>query len=351
MNKKKALYFCAGRSSFVENDLEIIQDSFDTEVFVFRPKSTWDTLAAYIKQFLFILTRISKCDIMVCFFASHHSLLPALMGKFFHKPCIIVLGGTDCVSFPSIGYGNFRKKGLGRITCLTYKFATMLLPVHESLADCNYTYQDNDSNKQGFLNFCPALKTPYQVINFGFDPDKWTTSLIKEPNSFITVAAGLGNSYRIQLKGVDLIFEAARHFPEAKFTVIGFPENYNFVNKPENITTYAYVTNEQLKEYYNKHEFYVQVSISEGFPNAICEAMTCGCIPIGSNVGGIPDIIGDTGFILMKRDIDEFRTLIEQAINCNKKEFSEKARQRIITKYPKDLRKNKLQPLLLDLVK
>src|ERR1700722_19097889 len=203
--KKKALYFCAGRSSFVENDLEILSSGFDIKVFVFRPKSSFDTLLVYVKQFFFILGNIFSADILICFFASHHSLLPAFFGKLSGKPCVIVMGGTDCVSFPSIGYGNFSKTGLRGVTKLTYKWADLLLPVHKSLVECNYTYQDGDFNKQGFLYFCPGLKTPYQVINFGFDPEKWNISSKKIPDSFITVAAGLENPYRVKLKGVDLI--------------------------------------------------------------------------------------------------------------------------------------------------
>ena len=347
--KKKALYFCAGRSSFVENDLQILSDEFEIKVFVFRPQSSPDTIWVYARQFFFILSNIFSADILVCFFASHHSLLPAFFGKLFRKPCVIVMGGTDCVSFPSIGYGNFSKKGLRMVTKLTYKWAAILLPVHKSLIECDYTYQDKDYNKQGFLYFCPGLKTPYQEINFGFDPAKWDVSMQKVPNSFITVAAGLENPYRVALKGVDLILGAAESFPNAHFTVIGFPDDYKFTNKPKNLTTYPYVSNDRLKELYGKNEFYLQVSISEGFPNAICEAMMCGCIPIGSNVGAIPDIVGDTGFILEKRDIGKFKEILSRAIDCDKPAFSNKARQRIITNYPKDLRKNQLLPLLTKL--
>ena len=283
-------------------------------------------------------------------FGGHTSLLPALFGKIFRKPCIIICGGTDCVSFPSIGYGNFRGGLLNLVTRWSYKLASNLAPVHKSLVEYDYIYDDNDFKKQGILSFMPDLKTPFTVINYGFDPDKWIESKEKISNSFITVAAGLENSYRARLKGVDLILEAAPYFPQATFTIIGCPDNYKLPVKSSNVKTYSFVSNSELKDIYNKHEFYIQVSMSEGFPNSICEAMTCGCIPVGSNVGGIPDIVGDAGFILMKRNIDQFRNLLSEALNCDRKLFSAKARARIMEKYPKNLREEQLLNLVNKLI-
>jgi glycosyltransferase involved in cell wall biosynthesis len=347
--KRKLLYFYTGNSSFVENDIKSLEGIFEIKKFLFRPSSKGATIGVYVNQFFFLLRHIFSARVIVCFFGSHHSLLPSVIGRIFGKPCVIILGGTDCVSFPSINYGNFNKKGLARVSRWSYKYAFMLLPVHKSLIDSEYTYQDKDYRRQGFLAFCPGLKTPYKVISFGFDPEKWNTSSEKIPDSFITVAAGLGSSYRVKLKGVDLILEAAVKFPHANFTIIGFPEKYKLPENIKNVIPYSYVSNEQLKDFYNKHEFYVQVSMSEGFPNAICEAMTCGCIPIGSNVGGIPDIVGDSGFILYKRDSAEFETLLKRALASDKKKLSEMARKRIIDNYPKDLRAMQLVPLLLEL--
>ena len=188
------------------------------------------------------------------------------------------------------------------------------------------------------------------VINYGFDPDKWLESKEKIPNSFITVAAGLENPYRAKLKGIDLILEAAPRFPNATFTIIGCPDDYKLPVKSANIKTYSFVSNLELKDIYNKNEFYIQVSMSEGFPNAICEAMTCGCIPVGSNVGGIPDIVGDSGFILKHRNIEEFKKLLEKALQSDKKALSSIARSRIMEKYPKNLREGQLLTLVAKLI-
>jgi glycosyltransferase involved in cell wall biosynthesis len=69
--------------------------------------------------------------------------------------------------------------------------------------------------------------------------------------------------------------------------------------------------------------------MAEGFPSAICEAMLCGCIPIGSNVAAIPYIIGDTGFVLHKKDTDKLVELCHTALNADVRTLSRRARARV----------------------
>jgi glycosyltransferase involved in cell wall biosynthesis len=350
MKKSGIVYFYSSRSTFVENDIEILQSKYTVMEHRFDGRNKKLTPLVYLKQFFYLARNIFSCKMMIVMFGGHQSLLPALFGKITGKPCLIICGGTDCVSFPSIGYGNFRGGLLALVTRWSYKLATHLSPVHPSLMEYDYTYDDSDFKKQGILAFMPDLKTPCTVINYGFDPEKWTTAPERIPNSFVTVAAGLEKPYRAKLKGIDLIIKVAEYFPQAQFTIIGCPENYKLPFKTANVKTYSFVSSAALKDIYNEHEFYLQVSMSEGFPNAICEAMSCGCIPIGSRVGGITDIIGDTGFILVKRNIDLFKELLGEALNCDRTRFSAKARSRIMQNYPKDLRKVQLLKLVGNLL-
>jgi glycosyltransferase involved in cell wall biosynthesis len=85
----------------------------------------------------------------------------------------------------------------------------------------------------------------------------------------------------------------------------------------------------------------------EGFPNALAEAMLCGCIPIGSNVSGIPYMISDSGYILHHRNVDELESLCcTAAFSLNKVELSKKARKRISSEFTYDYRRKAISKII-----
>jgi glycosyltransferase involved in cell wall biosynthesis len=102
----------------------------------------------------------------------------------------------------------------------------------------------------------------------------------------------------------------------------------------------------ELLDLYNSHQFYLQLSTSEGFPNALGEAMTCGCIPIGSAVGAIPEIIGDSGIVLAKKELNLLENQIFKLLNQNLAAFSNEAYQRILKLFNFEKRKKALLKVL-----
>lgn len=348
--KTTILYFYPYLSTFVKKDIKFFQEKHNVVTSGFMPKKKSYTPFFLIKQFFFILFNIGKSKIVICKFASYHSFLPALLAKIFNKPFILINGGTDCVSFPSINYGNFNKNLQGKFTKWTYQLTSHIATLHQNLVEYDYNYQDADFPKQGFAYHVKNLNKPISEIYNGYDADKWHKNSRKIPNSFITVAFDIGNERTNYLKGIDLILDLSVEFPDCKFCLIGANKEFIKKDKPKNIEVLPFLPSKQLIEHYSKSEFYLQLSISEGFPNSLCEAMLCECIPIGSDVGAIPFIIGDTGFILKKKDKNQLTELINNALKSDRKTLQTKARNRIATEFTEEKRKEKLQSLIESLI-
>ena len=303
MDKKKVLYIHSLNTSFVRKDIALLEANFIIKKSFFNPNKKVLVPFQFIKQFFFLLFNIWGANIVIVQFAGYQSFLPAFFSKIFRKPCLIVLGGTDCVSFPSINYGNFNRPVLKTFTAWSLRLSTHFAPVHKSLVKSKYTYTDDDYPEQGYMVFCPKVKGGYTELFYGYDAAQFRNDEAKIPNSFITV--GFLNNPNYFRKGIDLIVEMAKSYPNNKFTIVGGTiDDIPVINVPSNVKLVDAVSYDELKALYAEHEFYLQLSICEGFPSAICEAMLCGCIPIGSDVAAIPEIIDDCGFVLKHKNVD-----------------------------------------------
>ncbi|MDN3688329.1 glycosyltransferase family 4 protein [Cyclobacterium jeungdonense] len=220
----------------------------------------------------------------------------------------------------------------------------MIVPVAKSLVKSNYTYDRSLPRNQGLLNLVPGLKTPILVIHNGFDASFWfDNGNEKQPFSFITVATGISKQNRALVKGIDLIVELAKSFPEYTFTIVG---DENFKSQLPNIFSIGRLPQEKIRLLFQETQFYLQLSSSEGFPNALAEAMLCGCIPIGSNVGEIPEIIADSGFLLPTKDINDLKKIFTKFTTSNLAKLRSDASERIRSKFSYEKRKEKLLKLL-----
>ena len=302
------------KTAFTERDVEMLKPHFKVKSLAFTVQASKLPLFFLIQLFQLIYY-LPKTSHYLCFFGGYHSVLPTVLGKLFHKKVFIQCGGMDAMNLPEINYGNFRKKWLKMATVFSFKNCSKILPVAQALVYQDYTYDPRFDRRQGLLQLIPDLKTPIEVIHNGFDTNFWEDQQIsKNPFSFITVAAGITMQNRAAVKGIDLILHMAREFPLYHFTLVG--DSFFKCDLP-NVKVFGKLNAKNLKELFNQHQFYLQLSLSEGFPNALAEAMLCGCIPIGSAVGAIPEIIGDWGFILEKKDPNLLKQIFQSLHTFN----------------------------------
>ena len=123
-------------------------------------------------------------------------------------------------------------------------------------------------------------------------------------------------------------------------------EKYEFKQIP-NLEVLLFSDSGVLFQLYNRAYVFVQASITEGMPNTLAEAMLCECIPVGSRVNGIPDLIGDTGIIVDSRDVRILESSVRQAM---KLDIGQKAAERIRSHYAYALREQQIHHLFLSLI-
>jgi glycosyltransferase involved in cell wall biosynthesis len=347
VEKPLLLYCYLSDSSFVSQDISSLQIDYRVKPFLFHSRKKLLLPVLFLRQKIFLFRNILSAKILVCQFAGYHSLLPAIFGKVFGRHCVIVVGGTDCTSMPSIKYGNLRKPLLRWFTLKSLKYSTHIVSPSKSLIECDYTYSDLDYPKQGFRYFDPSIKTPFTVIFNGVDTSYFKPGIksLRKKNSFLTLCGNL-DKRNFSLKGIDLFIAAARHFPDCEFTIIGrIAQGFNFI-KPDNVTFVDYVPHEQLPSKMAEFDFYCQLSMSEGFGLALAEAMACGCVPIVSKVGIMDFIVGDSGFLLEKRDNDLLKSVILKAMESDIVTMGFKARTRVVENFDIQKRRNNFLQLI-----
>ena len=88
------------------------------------------------------------------------------------------------------------------------------------------------------------------------------------------------------------------------------------------VTILGALPHDKVFNYLDKIDVYIQPSKQEGLPRAVIEAMSRGCAVIGSNVGGIPELI-DERFVFKAGKVDDIVRKIEM---INPEVLSEYAR-------------------------
>jgi hypothetical protein len=319
-----------GPASFIENDLLMLRSMARVRRLSFRTAGV--PLIEFIRSAIDSALHVPRTDMVICEFAGWNAWWPLLMARLWRKPSALVVHGTDCVSFPEIDYGNFRKWPLGAATRQCFRWATVILPVHESLVRSASSYINGRTMEQGFLVHCDPLTTPHQVMYHGFEGGRWP--LGEDPRIGIMTVAGGAQSERTRiLKGVDLCITAARARPGLRFTIVGLRSD-DLPDLPPNVEAIGRMPHEHLAIRYRNASYYLQLSISEGFGCALAEAMLSGCVPIVSAAGSLPDVAGDTGYILHRRSIDELLAILDGLPVDPGQAKREAARARILERFP-----------------
>jgi glycosyltransferase involved in cell wall biosynthesis len=311
----------------VQKDVELLSEDFDVKLFSFN----------YFNLPLLYLNAL-KSDLIFAWFAGDHAFFSSIIARILKRPIAVVIGGFDVASINELRYGSLRTPITRAMVRHVLKHSDKVLSVDESL-------------KYDAINHAGVDGKNIETIPTGYD-DKIFKPEGKKENMVLTVS--LTHDWnRVRLKGLDTFVKAAKFFPETKFLVIGVigeaKEKLKSISTP-NVELVGPLYQEKLISYYQKAKVYCQLSMREGLPNTVCEAMLCECMPVGTNVEGIHTAIGNTGFYVDHGDEEGTVQAIKKALSSSD-EQRKKVREHVQNNFSFKKRKRKLKNIFSVLLK
>ncbi len=175
-----------------------------------------------------------------------------------------------------------------------------------------------------------SSKIQYKSILYGID-----LNIFNSNNLNLETKNKIGFFGRIDTEmGLDIFEQIIENLSDFNTTFIIAGQKGNYFKKIEDfklksqfkIETYYNVSTQKLANLYK--ECSLVIVPSRGLRTcsslATMEAMSCGCVVLGHNIGGIPElIVSETGFLIDFEDVDMFVNNIKN-IKSNYKELCEK---------------------------
>lgn len=181
--------------------------------------------------------------------------------------------------------------------------------------------------RRGIWPAATVIVNPYRKNLFKNLPD------VKKTEDFVFLGRLVSD------KGVDLAIRAIQKLKKIievdkdlgvkpNLTIIGEgEERENLVNLvdeldlQDNVDFKGPLIGEELVHCLNQHRFIIIPSTwEEPFGIVALEGMACGCLPIASNGGGLPEAIGRAGILFRKGDLDELITRILEVLRNSEME-------------------------------
>ncbi len=319
-DKINILYVYKHDRSFVKRDLEMLKKHFKV-------------LSCYLNliNFFYLPLLVFKSDIVFIWFASYHAFIATIFAKMFSKKVIIVTGGYDVAGENEIDYGLMRNPLLKHMVKFILKNADRILAVSEF----------NKREIERYLGIKEAV-----VVYNSIDSEKFLPSGKKEK---MVITVGFISWENVKRKGLETFVKAARYVPETKFLVIGraLDDSLKYLESlsSKNVEFTGFVTDEKLLDYYQRAKVYCQLSYYESFGMAPAEAMLCECIPVVTDRGALPEVVGDTGFYVPYGDEKATAEAIKKALEAPE-ELGEKARERVMKLFSHEMREKKLVEII-----
>ena len=278
-------------SGFVRADEGILKRHFRTRRVLWKGKRSVPALAL----------AVLRSDVTFSWFALDHAYAACRLARLFGKKSIVVVGGVDAANRADLGYGAFLNPIVARRTRYAVSHSDRVLVVEETL-------------KADLIRNSGVDRREIMTIHLGFDTAHFTPG--DGPRRDVLMVAAVQDT-NVRRKSLDVFMDVARRTPDLPFVLVGARDNEATdqlrESAPANLRLLGRLSDSELLDQYRAAKVYVQISRFEAFGYALGEAMACGCVPVGTDVGGIAALVDGAGFLIPVGDVDATVAAVRKA--------------------------------------
>lgn len=324
--RKSVLLIGLKGSSFCINDETILKKKFEV-------KSIYLS-TSYLKelpQLVFSIFKELRCrDVVYIWFGDIWAVIGVFIAKLLGKKSIVVAGGYDVANEPSWNYGLMTRRLM--------RLAPIL-----SFTNCDRILAVSGFTKRELLNIIPN-DDKVTVLGNSIDVNHFVITKQTDRDRITTV--GNVDQSKFVIKGFAYFLEVVKMLPHQKFMLVGKISPDVQMPDLKNLELVGPRYGKDLVNDLNSSKFYIQLGHRESFGVAVIEAMACGCIPIVSDSGGLPDTIGDAGVKIPFGSWEEVARAVDRDYDPIQ---GERARQWVVDHYDNSVRSDVLWALVEEL--
>ena len=327
--QKKIFLVSPSPSTFTKRDLEALRREYLVREAVISNSRGGNGLKRSLLITFEILRGVLWADLTYSWFAHNHSYLAVTLANLLGKRTIVVIGGYEVAREPEIGYGALLDQKLAKRVNYIIQNADHILAVSEF-------------NRREILELGDHRHVA--VVYNGIDCAQFSPG--EEKDDLVITVCQISRS-NITLKGLDTFLETAKRLPDLRFAVIGRDLDGSIEDlrrdAPPNVEIISPTSQGELLQWYRRAKVYCQLSYRESFGVALAEAMACECVPVVTDRGALPEVVGDTGFVVPYGDAEATAAGILGALQSDR---GKAARARVEKEFSLEGRMQKIRSVI-----
>jgi len=300
MEKRKLLIIGPKNTVTTKRNAAMLGDHFNVKLLEFRNGNS----AVRTSDILSTFRRTLWADVTLSHFATRHAFWAVLFSKILRRKSIVIAAGHEVAKVPEIDYGIMLNPVNGLVVKWILRTADRIFAVSEFTRRETLNYVSTDVNIRVVYG-CNAIDCGY------FEPNGKKADLV--------LTVGFIEHSNIRRKGFEAFIKAAEHLPDIRFALLGKThDNSSHLLRsilPPNMTIGG---DGDLLNWYQKAKVYCQLSYYESLGVCLIEAMSCGCVPVVTDRGALPEVAGEVGFYAPYGDPEATAGAIEKALRSDR---------------------------------